>query len=136
MARLFIAIIAIQGASKMHRTEVDLVPVGCVLDELSRIDGLPRDATAPIMILDEAERLHAADRLRAIQSLRWDVRACFDHGIGRKDAREVRDRLAANEAAIPIRSALARSARRAERGCRMPAHFRLITGSAISEVLT
>lgn len=69
MARLFIAVIAIQGASKMHRTEVDLVPVGCVLDELSRIDGLPRDATAPILILDEAEPLHAAGRLRAIQSL-------------------------------------------------------------------
>ncbi len=106
MARLFIAI---QGVSKMHRTEVELVPVACALDELARVDGRPPDAVASIVILDTAEPLHGADRLWAIQSPHWDVRAYVDHGIGRNDARELRDRLAANGGAIPIRSALARS---------------------------
>ncbi|MGY4158160.1 hypothetical protein ACVINW_004002 [Bradyrhizobium sp. USDA 4461] len=78
MARLSIAI---QGVSKMHKTEVDLVPAGRALDELSRIDGQPSDTAAPIVILDAAEPLHRADRLWSIQPPHWDVRAYVDDGL-------------------------------------------------------
>ncbi|MGN8544580.1 hypothetical protein ACQPTN_05980 [Bradyrhizobium sp. 13971] len=105
MARLSIAI---QGGSKMHRTEVDLVLAACALDELSCIDGQPSETVMPIVTLGAAELPQDADRVldNSIASL-----GC--PGICRpwhcwNDTRELRDRLAANDDAIPSWSALAR----------------------------
>ncbi|WP_342723684.1 hypothetical protein AAFG07_31830 [Bradyrhizobium sp. B097] len=92
----------IQGASKMHKTQVDLVPIGRARDEVSRIDGQPSDCTASIAILDEAEPLGGADRLWAIRSPRRHVPAYLGRGIGRNDARNLYDHLAPSDGVIQI----------------------------------
>lgn len=89
----------IQGVSKMHKTQVDLVPIGRTLDEVSRIDGDPSDCTASIAILDEAESLHGVESFWAMKWPRRYVLARLGHG--RNGERELRNRFVASEGAIP-----------------------------------
>lgn len=92
----------------MHKTEVDLVPAACVLDELSHTDGQPSERVMPIAILGATELSQDADGVctTPIASL-----GC--PGICRpwhcwNDTCELRHRLAANDGATPIQSTLGR----------------------------
>ncbi|PDT73986.1 hypothetical protein CO675_27840 [Bradyrhizobium sp. C9] len=133
MARLSIAI---QGGSKMHRTEVDLVLAACALDELSCIDGQPSETVMPIVTLGAAELPQDADRVWTTQSPHWDVRAYVDHGIA--GTTRASCAIVSPPTMTPFRVGLLSRglASKVERGCRMPTHSRLINGSANSECLT
>nr|AFM94325.1 NodK [Bradyrhizobium elkanii] len=133
MARLSIAI---QGESKMHKTEVDLVPAACVLDELSRTDGQPSERVMPIAILGATELSQDADGVCTTRSPHWDVRAYVDHGIAGTTRASCAIVSPPTEAPLRFSQLSGDLARIVERGCRMPTHSRLISGSANSECLT
>lgn len=120
----------------MHRTEVDLVLAACAIDELSRIDGQPSETVMPIVILGAAELSQDADRVCTTQSPHCDVRANLDHGIA--GTTRASCAIVSPPTMAPFRfSLLSRGlARKAECGCSMPTHSRLINGSANRERLT
>ncbi len=72
----------IQGVSKMHKNQFDLMPLRYAIDEALRIDSLPSDVKTSIAMLDEAEKLHGADRFWVVQSPRRHLPAYLALGIG------------------------------------------------------
>ncbi|WP_271585732.1 NodY [Bradyrhizobium sp. CCBAU 53415] len=74
----------IQGVSKMHKNQYDLMPLRCAIYEAPRIEGLPSDVKASTAMLDEAEKLRGgADRFWIVQSPRRHLPAYFAQDIGR-----------------------------------------------------
>ncbi|WP_245162657.1 NodY [Bradyrhizobium vignae] len=73
----------IQGVSKMHKNQCDLMPVGCTIDEAPRIEGLPADVKTSTTMLDEAEKLRGADRFWLVQSPRRHLSGYLAQTIGR-----------------------------------------------------
>ncbi|WP_245471261.1 NodY [Bradyrhizobium genosp. SA-3] len=80
----------IQGVSKMHKNQFDLMPLRCAIDEAPRIDGLPSDVKTSTAMLDEAEKRRGADRFWLVQSLRRHLPAYRAQGIGRVTTRTMR----------------------------------------------
>jgi len=107
----------IQGVSKMHKNQFDLMPLRCAIDEAPRIDGLPSDVKTSTAMLDEAEKLHGADRFWLVESPRRHLTAYRAQGIGRMTS--------ANHAIASSRAKArgAAQARGAELQRGMAAHF-------------
>jgi len=61
---------AFQGVSKMHENQLDLMPLGCALDEAPRIEGLLSDIQTSTAMRAEAEKRRGADRVWLVQSPR------------------------------------------------------------------
>ncbi|MBB4423736.1 hypothetical protein GGD66_002280 [Bradyrhizobium sp. CIR48] len=74
---------SIQGVSKMHMRQFDLMPLGCGVDEAPCIEGLPADVKTSTAMLDEAEKLRGADRFGLVQSPRRHLPGYLAQGIGR-----------------------------------------------------
>lgn len=73
----------IQGASKMHKNQFDLMPLRCAIDEAPRIEGQPSDLKTSTAMLDEAEKLRGADRFWLVRSPRRLLPGYLAQGIGR-----------------------------------------------------
>ncbi|WP_375779251.1 hypothetical protein ACE103_09905 [Bradyrhizobium sp. ma5] len=115
----------IQDALKMHKTQVDLVPIGRAFDEVSRFDGQPSDCTAQITILDEVEPLRGAVSSWAIQSPRRHVLP-YLRGLGRSEERNLSVDLAAIEGVFPIDLLRRGAGEVTELRCRMSAHISIV----------
>ncbi|WP_439360573.1 hypothetical protein [Bradyrhizobium sp. DASA03007] len=72
----------IQGVSKMHKNQFDLMPLRYAIDEAPRIDSLRSDVKTSTAMLDETEKLHGADRFSVVQSPRRHLPAYLARGIG------------------------------------------------------
>ncbi|WP_245473433.1 hypothetical protein [Bradyrhizobium zhanjiangense] len=66
----------------MRKNQFDLMPLRYAIDEALRIDSLPSDVETSIAMLDEAEKLHGADRFWVVQSPRRHLPAYLAQGIG------------------------------------------------------
>ncbi len=73
----------IQGVSKMHKKQCDLMPLRCAIDEAPHIEDRPSDVKASTAMLDEAKKLRATDRPSPVQSPRRHLSAYLAQGICR-----------------------------------------------------
>ncbi len=106
----------IQGVSKM-KNQCDLMPLGSAIDEAPRIEGLPADVKTSTEMLDEAEKLRAADRIWLVHSPHRHLPAYLARGIGRMTSanHEIASSRAKAHGAVQARSAALRGG--------MAAHF-------------
>ncbi len=98
---------AFQGVSKMHENQLDLMPLGCALDEAPRIEGLPLDVKTSTAMRAEAEKLRGADRVWLVQSPRRHLPGYLARGIGRMTSpnHEIASSRAKPHGAVESRSA-------------------------------